>query len=115
VPGPQSTLVNTPLIFSAGNSNQISVADADAGGSSIQVTLTASNGTLTLSTITGLSFSFSDGNGTGAGDGTNDATMTFRGTLVDVNAALNGMTFTPGAIRVERRKRIPTLSAFRFR
>ena len=62
----------------------------------IQVTLTATNGTLTLSATTGLSFSFSDGNGTGAGDGTADATMTFRGTLVDVNAALNGMSFTPG-------------------
>ncbi len=69
----------------------------DAGGNTIQVTLTASNGTLTLSGTSGLSFSFTDANGTGAGDGTADATMTFRGTLVNVNAALNGMTFTPAA------------------
>jgi len=95
VPGPQSTNQNTPLVFSSGNGNQISVADVDAGGNTIQVTLTATNGTLTLSTTAGLNFSFSDGNGTGAGDGTNDATMTFRGTITDINAALNGMTFNP--------------------
>ncbi|HEU4873319.1 MAG TPA: cadherin-like domain-containing protein, partial [Pyrinomonadaceae bacterium] len=95
VPGPQGTAQNTPLVFSSGTGNQISVADVDAGSNSIQVTLTAANGTLTLSGTSGLSFSFSDGNGTGAGDGTADATMTFRGTLADVNAALNGMTFTP--------------------
>jgi hypothetical protein len=95
VPGPQGTAQNTPIVFSGANA--ISVADPDAGGNSIQVTLTATNGTLTLSGTSGLSFSFSDGNGTGAGDGTADATMTFRGTLVNVNAALNGMTFTPSA------------------
>jgi hypothetical protein len=95
VPGPQGTAQNTPIVFSSGNGNQISVTDVDAGTNSIQVELTATNGTLTLSTTTGLSFSFSDGNGTGAGDGTNDATMTFRGTLVNVNAGLNGMSFTP--------------------
>jgi hypothetical protein len=44
-----------------------------------------------------LSFAFSDGNGTGAGDGAADATMTYRGTLTNINAALNGMTFTPAA------------------
>lgn len=95
VPGPQGTNQNTPLVFSSGNGNQISVADADAGANTIQVTLTATNGTITLSGTSGLSFSFSDGNGTGAGDGTNDPTMTFRGTLTNINAALNGMTFNP--------------------
>jgi hypothetical protein len=95
VPGPQGTAQNTPIVFSSGNGNLIAVTDADAGANTIQVTLTAANGTLTLSGTSGLSFSFSDGNGTGAGDGTADATMTFRGTLANVNAALNGMTFTP--------------------
>jgi hypothetical protein len=97
VPGAQGTPQNTPLVFTSGNSNQISVADVDAGTNTIQVTLTTTNGTLTLSGTSGLSFSFSDANGTGAGDGTADATMTFRGTLTNVNAALNGMTFTPTA------------------
>ncbi len=95
VPGPQSTNQNTPLTFSSGNGNQISVADPDAGANTIQVTLTATNGTLTLSGTSGLSFSFTDANGTGAGDGTADATMTFRGTIANINTALNGMTFTP--------------------
>ncbi len=87
VPGPQSTNQNTPLTFSAGNGNQISVADVDANSADIRVTLTATNGTITLSTTAGLSF--------GAGDGTADATMTFDGTLTEVNTAMNGMTYTP--------------------
>ncbi|HEX5704275.1 MAG TPA: Ig-like domain-containing protein [Pyrinomonadaceae bacterium] len=91
VPGPQGTASNTPLIFSIGNGNQISVADADAGTSTVQVTLTATNGTLTLNGTTGLNF----GCGGCAGDGTADATMTFQGTLTDINAALNGLTYTP--------------------
>ncbi len=91
VPGPQGTASNTPLTFSSGNGNQISVADADAGASTIQVTLTATDGTLTLSGTTGLNF----GCGGCAGDGTADATMTFQGTLTDINAALNGLTYTP--------------------
>ncbi|HEX3248034.1 MAG TPA: choice-of-anchor Q domain-containing protein [Pyrinomonadaceae bacterium] len=97
VPGAQSTAQNTPLVFSTGNSNAISVADPDAGSNTVQVTLTVTNGTLTLSGTSGLSFAFSDANGAGAGDGTADTTMTFRGTLANVNAALNGLTFTPTA------------------
>src|SRR5262249_44121374 len=87
LPGPQSTIQNTPLTFSSGNSNQISVSDVDAGTNSIQVTLTATNGTLTLSGTAGLAFT--------VGDGTADATMTFTGTIANINTALNGMTFTP--------------------
>ncbi len=51
------------------------------------MTLTATNGTLTLSGTSGLSFT--------VGDGTADATMTFTGTIANINTALNGMTFTP--------------------
>jgi hypothetical protein len=87
VPGPQSTDQNTPLTFSSGNSNQIAVADVDAGTNAIQVTLTATDGTLTLSGTSGLAFT--------VGDGTADATMTFTGTIANINAALNGMTYTP--------------------
>src|SRR5687768_2780245 len=87
VPGPQSTTEDTPKVFSSGNANQISVADVDAGSADIRVTLTATNGTITLATTAGLLF--------GAGDGTADATMTFDGTLTEVNTAMNGMSFTP--------------------
>jgi hypothetical protein len=80
----QSTTNNTPLVFSAANSNVISVTDADSG--TVTVTLTSTNGSLTLSGTTGLTFT--------GGDGTADATMTFSGTLANVNAALNGMSFS---------------------
>ena len=91
VPGPQSTNQNTPLTFSSGAGNQISVTDVDAGTNAIQVTLTATNGTLTLNGTSGLNF----GCGGCNGDGTADATMTFQGTISNINAALNGMSFTP--------------------
>lgn len=89
VPGAQGTAQNTPLVFSSGNGNQVSLADPDAGTNSIQVTLTVTNGTLTLSGTAGLSFT--------VGDGTADATMTFTGTNANINTALDGMTFAPTA------------------
>ena len=78
------------LIFSSSTSTQISITDPDAAGNPIQVTLTATNGTINLPSTLGLSFS--------VGDGTNDTTMTFTGTVADINFALEGMTFvaTPG-------------------
>ena len=52
------------------------------------MTLTATNGTLTLiRTIPTLAFT--------AGDGTADATMTFTGSIANINAALNGMFYRP--------------------
>src|SRR5207249_2888596 len=42
---------------------------------------------ITLSGTTGLSFT--------VGDGTADSTMTFTGTLSNINTALNGMSFSP--------------------
>jgi hypothetical protein len=86
VPGPQSMNEDATLVFSSGNGNAISIADSDAGSSSVRVTLTATNGTVTLASLTGLSFS--------VGDGTADATMTFTGTITDVNTALEGLSFS---------------------
>ncbi len=85
VPAAQTTVRNTPLVFSAANSNAITVADVDSGDA--RVTLAAANGTLTLGTTAGLAFT--------SGDGTDDATMTFTGTLANINVALSGLTFTP--------------------
>jgi Domain of unknown function (DUF4347) len=87
LPGPQGTQLNTDLIFSLGTGNQVSISDVDAGGGALQVTLTATNGTVTLSGTTGLAFT--------SGDGTADSTMTFTGTMADINQALNGLGFTP--------------------
>jgi len=89
MPPAQFTDTDTPRVFSAANGNLISIADADAGSNQIEVSLTSINGTLTLSGIAGLTFT--------AGDGASDANMTFRGTLADANAALDGMSFAPNA------------------
>jgi hypothetical protein len=83
-PASAVTPISTPRVF-----NNISIADADAGSGELEVSLAVTNGTLTLSGTTGLTFS--------AGDGTADASMTFTGTLTDLNAALNGLSFTPTA------------------
>jgi hypothetical protein len=86
-PGEQVTNEDTELVFSSGNGNQISISDIDAGSNPVQVTLTVTNGTVSLASIEDLTFS--------AGDGVNDATMTFTGTVSDINAALNGLVFIP--------------------
>jgi len=90
VPGAQSVPENTPVIFSSARGNAISVTDADAGNASIRVTLQVSGGigTLALSTTSGLTFS---------SGGNNQASMTFTGTIANINAALNGLTLTPPA------------------
>jgi Calx-beta domain/Subtilase family len=85
VPGAQSVIQNGQLVFSGATA--ISIADPDAGGSPVQETLTATNGTLSLSGTAGLSFT--------AGNGTNNATMTFTGTIAAINTALNGLKYVP--------------------
>ena len=89
VPPAQSTNEDTAKIFSAANSNAISVSDTDASSDDVRVTLGVANGSLTLSQTTGLAFS--------AGDGTSDASMTFSGALINVNAALAGLRYDPAA------------------
>jgi len=89
VPGPQNVHQDTALTLSTANGNRISIHDVDAGTNAVAVTLTASNGTLTLSGTTGLTFS--------SGDGMADASMAFTGTLVNINAALDGLKFSPTA------------------
>ena len=89
VPTSQVTNEDTPLTFSTANGNAISVADIDAGTNPVIVTLTASNGRLTLGSTANLTFG--DGNGVG------NRTMTFTGTIADINNALEGLRFTPDA------------------
>src|SRR5437763_1693364 len=83
--------MKTPIWFSTANANAISIFDLDSDESNgpLQVTLTAANGKLTLGGLTGLTFT--------VGDGSGDATMTFTGLLADINAALEGMVFSPDA------------------
>ena len=87
VPGAQTTLEDNALVFSG--SKQISVNDSDiaeTSGGKFTVSLTVLHGTLQLSSLTGLTI-------TGGAD--NTATVTFRGLPGDVNAALNGLIYTP--------------------
>jgi hypothetical protein len=87
VPAAQTTGTSAAKVFSTGNGNLISVSDAEAG--SVQTQLVSTNGTTSLSGVTGLTFT--------VGDGTADATMTFSGTIANVNTALAGLGFTPTA------------------
>jgi hypothetical protein len=85
VPGPQTVHAGAPLAFSTVGGNAMSVADLDAGPATVEVELTATHGTVSFPTTTGLAIT-GGANGTGA--------VTVRGTLVAINAALNGITFT---------------------
>ncbi len=90
-PGTQTVPEDGLLFFSTANSNRIGVSDPDArlGTNRLRVTLEVTNGTLRLSTVTGLTFT--------TGDGTDDAVMTFEGTIPDLNTALNNLRFQPTA------------------
>jgi Domain of unknown function (DUF4347) len=77
------------LVFSSAQGNAISISDADVGNGLVQVTLTVTNGSLSLSGTTGLNFA--------VGTGTGDATMTFTGSVANINAALQGLSFAPSA------------------
>ena len=81
------------IVFSQANGNAISVSDSFVGNLPVQVTLSADFGTLSLSGVKGLTFA--------PGSGPNGATMTFTGTIANVNAALEGMKFTPADFQLD--------------
>lgn len=87
VPGGQTTDEGTPLVFSAGKANLISINDPDAGSNDLKVALNVTNGSLTLNGTSGLTFTI--------GDGTDDISMVFAGSQAAINAALDGLTYTP--------------------
>ena len=85
-PGTAIVLTNHVYAFPGGS---INVTDPNATGTSDSLTLTVSNGILTLASTTGLTFA----------NGTFNAStsMTFSGTLGNLNAALNGLVYTPNS------------------
>jgi hypothetical protein len=87
-PASEKMLENTSLTFSSNNSDAITVTDAAASGTSDSVTLTVLHGRLVLGSTTGITIT------SGAN---NSASVTFKGTLANLNAALNGLIYTPGA------------------
>ena len=81
----QVTDEDTAFVFNAANRNTITLSDVDAGTSDETLTLAVQNGILMLATLAGL---------TGvSGNGTD--TVTFTGTLAEINAALNGLSYAP--------------------
>ncbi|MGE0607077.1 MAG: DUF4347 domain-containing protein, partial [Pirellulales bacterium] len=89
VPGAQSVDEDAALVFTVANGNAISISDIDAGASSVQVTLAVTNGTLSLGGTGGLTFSTGDGNA--------DSSMTFSGSVSNINLALAGLSYSPTA------------------
>ncbi len=85
-PSLQATVENSPLVFAAANSNQIAFGDGYNPGDLGQLELTAPDGTLSLGSTTGIDF-VAGVNGS--------STMTIQGTVVNLNAALAGLSFTP--------------------
>ncbi|TNC08380.1 DUF4347 domain-containing protein, partial [Methylobacterium terricola] len=109
VPASQTVAEDTDLVFSPTRGNAVRVDDQDGG--QLTVTLSAEQGLLNLSRLTGLTFT--------EGDGANDATMTFSGLVPDINAALDGLRFTPradynGSARISLVTQDPVRSADNF-
>lgn len=80
VPGTQNGAEDVPFAIIG-----VSVSDVDANPGEVRVTLTAGFATLTVAPTGSLSFD--------VGDGTSDQTMTFRGTVANVNAALANLQY----------------------
>ena len=75
---------DSSLTFSAAVGNPITIDDVDANGAELAITLQVTNGTITLGGTSGL-------NGL-TGDGT--AAIMFTATIAEINAALEGLTYT---------------------
>ncbi len=88
VVGAGATWISTPIETSEEGIvaiNTLGIADADAGEGDIQVTLQAGAGAITLSQVDGLTAVTGDASGT----------VSLTGSLAEVNAAVNGMTYAP--------------------
>jgi len=89
VPGTQNISEDTVLTFSTATANAVTVSDTVATtNSSLRTDLTVANGILNLSGLAGITIvSGADGS----------STLSIAGNETDINAALEGMTFTPDA------------------
>jgi hypothetical protein len=85
-PATASVLENGAYAFSSSASDQITLTDGAASATSESLTLTVLHGKLTLASTTGLTFS----------SGSNDSSsMTVKGSLANLTAALNGLEYAP--------------------
>ncbi len=98
MPGPQRLVEGDSLVFSGAEYNQIGVNDLDAFTSKEQLTVSipSGDGTLTLGPDnTGLAAATYVGNGTGTNGLTNANSIVVTGEISQLQAVLNGMTYTP--------------------
>jgi ELWxxDGT repeat protein len=86
ITAPASVTTDEDTAFFFSGSNVISVADVDAGAGTLEVSLSVSQGVLKLATLSGI---------TVMSGADNSASMVIRGTLAALNAALNGLRYTP--------------------
>ena len=89
IPSTISVNENSPLVFSTAKGTGITFTDSFAGSTPETLTLSATDGILTLSTTSGLTFDQSTTNGS--------SSIVVTGTLAELNAAVNGLTYTPGS------------------
>ncbi len=85
-----ATIINAPVSVNGLEDNPViitSISVQDPGAPVVFISLEVSNGLLSLSGTTGLVFT--------AGNGTDDALVSFSGSVGDVNAALNGAVYQP--------------------
>jgi VCBS repeat-containing protein len=82
VPITQSVNEDSTLTFSAANLNAITISDVDVGSGDETVTLTVTSGVLALGSTLNLT-SFTN----------NAASITLTGTVANVNAAMDGLTY----------------------
>ncbi len=87
-PSSNSLTENGSFAWSIAGNDPITLTDASAGGNADELTLTVGHGTLTLAATSGLTF---------VAGSDHSASMTFDGTLADLNAALNGLVYTPSS------------------
>src|SRR5947209_5966711 len=83
VPGTQGVNEDATLTFSSGAGNAITISDVDVGAGNETVTLTVTSGTLSLGSTAGLVPGFTN----------NAASITLSGTVANINAAMNGLTY----------------------
>gem|GEM_PF-2632698 len=81
----QTTPEDTALVFSTANANGMSTSDVDAGAATVRVDLAAQHGGLFVSTTAGLT----------TVNGQNTSALRLEGPIASINAALNGLRYTP--------------------
>lgn len=84
---PRSVSMDEDTSISFSGANRIQVNDSDAGSSILRVNISATSGSISLPSKAGLTFS--------SGDGSNDQSLVFTGTLLNINNALRGLTYQP--------------------